>query len=546
VMSTSKKKKIIPRNSMLDFMVKSTTAKRKANVAFPEKEKSLTRNDKLLDTVRCSVVSFKCTVDVIGTHGENVIGNCGNSKLLSCTNSKLLSCTDSELLSCTDSELLSCTDSELLSCMDSELMSCTDSELLSCTDRELMIENCSKNVTKNCTDNVVEKCAIDVVGNGTTIESTKKKNLLVKRQKLSTGGSTVCNQNNSAILEFTELVHGHLRKISQENDEHLENLEKKILEERESLETLILKPHCFRTIKTLNQKKTDLANLIESKDKLLSNSFQDIYRTSIDYISKFRDCTSDEIRNNIILEFESRFCKTKNFPVHRCNILFCTECNSVLYLQPDDGVYVCLDCGTTECQGDRLFITSVSNNGEDADILVNIDKKVNSFRDFLHNLQGKKQLPVVANFIEKFKNTLIAEGIDPVALCKKDIMEKLVATKNRKFSRFIDIIFSGLHGCDSIKMSLALEIKFASRFQSIIDPYERNRPAYRKHFLSYSYCAWQFCRLEDTVEFMGLFKLLKDRKKIVQQDTIFKMICDELNWNFESPLSQKFSNYFIQ
>lgn len=489
-MSTSKKKKIIPRNSMLDFMVKSTTAKRNASVAFPEKEKSLARNDKLLDTVKSSDDSLKCTVDVIGTLSETVIGNCGDS--------------------------------------------------------ELLIESCSKNVIKNYTDNVVEKCTNDVVDNGTTIENTKKKNLLVKRQKLGTGGSTLYNQNSSAILEFTELVHGHLRKISQENDEQLENLEKKILEEKESLETLSLKPPCFRTIKTLNQKKTDLANLIESKDKLLSISFQDIYRTSIDYISKFRDCTSDEIRNNIILEFESRFCKTKNFPVHRCNILFCTECNSVLYLQPDDGVYVCLDCGTTECQGDRLFITSVSNNGEDADILVNIDKKVNSFRDFLHNLQGKKQLPVVANFIQKFKNTLIAEGIDPVTLCKKDVMEKLVATKNRKFSRFIDIIFSGLHGCDSIKMSLALEIKFASRFQSIIDPYERNRPAYRKHFLSYSYCAWQFCRLEDTVEFMGLFKLLKDRKKIVQQDTIFKMICDELNWSFESPLSLKFSNYFIQ
>lgn len=367
-----------------------------------------------------------------------------------------------------------------------------------------------------------------------------------KRAKLNSHDSNLNNKNSSAILEFTELVHGHIRKISHENDEVLKKLETQILNERESLEKLLSMPQCFKTIKTVNQKKTYLTSIIELRDKLRSVSLQDLYRISIEYISKFRDCTSEEIRSNIILEFESRFCKTKHFPVHRCNILFCTECNSVLYLQPDDGVYICLDCGTTECQGDRLFITSVSNNGEDADILVNIDKKVSSFRDFLHNLQGKKQIPVVSNFIEMFKSNLIADGINPDTLSKKDVMEKLVATKNRKFSRFIDIIFSGLRGCDSVKMSLGLEIKFASRFQTIIDPYERHRPAYRKHFLSYAYCAWQFCRLEDKYEFMCLFKLLKDRKKIIQQDTIFKMICDELDWKFESPLSQKFCNYFIQ
>ena len=45
------------------------------------------------------------------------------------------------------------------------------------------------------------------------------------------------------------------------------------------------------------------------------------------------------------------------------------------------------------------------------------------------------------------------------------------------------------------------------------------------------YTIYKLCELLDEREFLPYFPMLKDRDKRVEQDEIWKQICEELNWN---------------
>lgn len=119
-----------------------------------------------------------------------------------------------------------------------------------------------------------------------------------------------------------------------------------------------------------------------------------------------------------------------------------------------------------------------------------------------------------------------------------DIIDGLSAMGLRKFSKYVVLIEARLRGIPVVQIPLQSENRMCAMFLTIVDPYERNKPAHRKHFISYSYCAWQFCRIENLSQYFSYFRLLKDVKKIEQQDQIFQAICAEVGWKFDSPLRQ--------
>ena len=66
----------------------------------------------------------------------------------------------------------------------------------------------------------------------------------------------------------------------------------------------------------------------------------------------------------------------------------------------------------------------------------------------------------------------------------------------------------------------------------IQSPFIKHCPKDRKNFLSYSYVLHKFIQLLGLDEYLVNFPLLKSREKLYQQDKIWKMICQELNWEF--------------
>jgi hypothetical protein len=74
-------------------------------------------------------------------------------------------------------------------------------------------------------------------------------------------------------------------------------------------------------------------------------------------------------------------------------------------------------------------------------------------------------------------------------------------------------------------------------FNLIQKPFEMFRPSNRKNFLSYSYVLHKFFDMMNMPEYLVYFKLLKNRKKLREQEKVFKMICEYLNWPFKSSIS---------
>ena len=81
-------------------------------------------------------------------------------------------------------------------------------------------------------------------------------------------------------------------------------------------------------------------------------------------------------------------------------------------------------------------------------------------------------------------------------------------------------------------MSPELEETLCNLFMEIQGPYAKFCPEDRVNFLNYYYTVYKLCELLDQREFLPYFPMLKDREKRIEQDEIWKKICEELNWEF--------------
>ena len=81
-------------------------------------------------------------------------------------------------------------------------------------------------------------------------------------------------------------------------------------------------------------------------------------------------------------------------------------------------------------------------------------------------------------------------------------------------------------------MTPELEEKLCNLFIQIQSPYSKFCPEDRVNFLNYYYTIYKLCELINQRDFLLHFPMLKDRDKRIEQDEIWKKICNELGWKF--------------
>ena len=52
------------------------------------------------------------------------------------------------------------------------------------------------------------------------------------------------------------------------------------------------------------------------------------------------------------------------------------------------------------------------------------------------------------------------------------------------------------------------------------------------HFSSKVCTAYKLCELLNETQYLQYYPMLKDKEKRIEQDTIWKQICKELDWEF--------------
>ena len=157
-------------------------------------------------------------------------------------------------------------------------------------------------------------------------------------------------------------------------------------------------------------------------------------------------------------------------------------------------------------------------------------KRINHFREILSQFQAKESTDIPKEVIETIHQQIKKERITLSELTNKKTKDILKKLGYNKYYEHIPFIKDKL-GIKPPVMTPQLEDTLCNLFMDIQVPYSKYCPNYRVNFLNYYYTLYKLCELLDERQYLEHFPMLKDQKK-VEQDEIWKKICADLNWDY--------------
>jgi hypothetical protein len=273
----------------------------------------------------------------------------------------------------------------------------------------------------------------------------------------------------------------------------------------------------INNIKYKNKSIIDSFNLNINKNEEVINN--DIYEDSEKIIEK--SSLVDEYlaitNNNHIkkIEYDTReLCR-------KC-------CNSLTCLQ-QDAIMICNICGYQEPLLVEQNRPILKQNTKDTSHFSY--KRINHFREWCNQVQGKESTDIPNEVFEKILNEIKKEKInDTRNITYNKMREILKRLRINKYYEHINYIINRINGIPTPQFSSDLEEKLCSMFRDIQAPFLKHCPKDRKNFLSYSYVLYKFFQILGLNEYLKFFPLLKSREKLYAQDQIWKKICEELDY----------------
>ena len=158
-------------------------------------------------------------------------------------------------------------------------------------------------------------------------------------------------------------------------------------------------------------------------------------------------------------------------------------------------------------------------------------KRINHFKEILAQFQGKETTQIPIEVIENIKLQIKKERIDLSQISNNKTKEILKKLGYNKYYEHIPFIKDKL-GIKPPIMSPELEDTLCNLFIELQSPYSKYCPDDRVNFLNYYYTAYKLCELLGEAQYLEHFPMLKDREKRIEQDSIWRKICEELDWEF--------------
>jgi len=212
----------------------------------------------------------------------------------------------------------------------------------------------------------------------------------------------------------------------------------------------------------------------------------------------------------------------------------CSYCHKGEYIPMDDeGVLMC-----NVCFSNKKFLIEndkPSYKEPPKEICFYAYKKINHFKEILAQFQGKETTLIPNNVIESLMGQIKKERIKVNILTYNDTKLLLKKLGYNKYYEHINFIKDKL-GIPPPIISQELEDTLCNFFMEIQYPYARHCPDYRVNFLHYYYVLYKLFELLGETSYLKEIPMLKDREKLIEQDTIWRKICEELNWEFISTI----------
>jgi hypothetical protein len=270
----------------------------------------------------------------------------------------------------------------------------------------------------------------------------------------------------------------------------------------------------------------DSLNNNNNKNTLL-NAFFKIKKNDDD-----NNTTGFELKNNSIFSkylsnIDESFLDINAFLV---STDICKSCfKGELIPMDDEGVLICNNCSINV----QYLIENEKPSYKEPpkEVCFYAYKKINHFKELLAQFQGKETTQIPPDVIENLKQQIKKERVNINNLTYYETKGLLKKLGYNKYYEHINFIKDKL-GIKPPIISQELEETLCNFFIEIQYPYAKHCPDYRVNFLHYYYVLYKLFELLNENHYLSEIPMLKDREKLIEQDTIWKKICEELDWEF--------------
>ena len=200
--------------------------------------------------------------------------------------------------------------------------------------------------------------------------------------------------------------------------------------------------------------------------------------------------------------------------------------------QDEEGILI---CNNDQC---GKFITYIidfskpSNKEPPNEVSYTAYIRLNHFKEILSQFQAKETTQIPDDVIYAIRARIKKERITNYSEINYDkmreILRKLGFNKYFEHIQYINSIF----GIKPPIMNEELHETLCVLFIEIQKPWAVHCPANRTNFFNYTYTLYQLCVLLDQVQYLPYIPMMKDREKQLEQDMIWKKVCNELDWEF--------------
>jgi len=353
--------------------------------------------------------------------------------------------------------------------------------------------------------------------------------------------TTLDSKHKEFVDSFTNDKQDLLPTLLDEKNAIYEKLKKKKISIDESLE---LKDKLVEIKKKINDIKNKEKNYLLNNSSYIFDYFEnkkkiaecDTKTTSLDNFFKINTTekkkNDDLLMNQTNIQNYMRNVDNKILDINNYIVVtdICRNCNKGEMIAVDyEGIMICNACSNSV----KYLVENEKPSYKEPpkEVCFYAYKRINHFREILAQFQAKETTQIPDEVLENIVQQIKKERVDLPQMTNrmtKDILKKL---GYNKYYEHIPFIKDKL-GIKPPIMSSELETTLCNLFMDIQGPYAKFCPDDRVNFLNYYYTVYKLCELLNQTHFLPYFPMLKDREKRIEQDEIWKNICDDLGWEY--------------
>lgn len=211
-----------------------------------------------------------------------------------------------------------------------------------------------------------------------------------------------------------------------------------------------------------------------------------------------------------------------------CNSCFKGE----LIPQDEEGIMI---CNNSKCGKFIAYIVDNSkptNKEPPNEVSYTAYIRLNHFKEILSQFQAKETTQIPDEVIDNIRARIKKERISDMSIINydkmRDILRKLGYNKYFEHIQYINSMF----GIKPPVMNEELHETLCVLFIEIQKPWAVHCPPNRTNFFNYTYTLYQLCVLLDQTQYLPYIPMMKDREKQLEQDMIWKKVCNDLDWEY--------------